>query len=304
MSRNYEQTQDDLLNMYVRQYYQIRNHIESLNDMLDEININIINITNNHLIRNRVNRNHNSFNRRQHNHVRYDYNNPINPSIYNLQTNNSISNNSSNNNSNNNINNNSNNNTRRNRNRNNSNNTDFYRRILDLFSENVPIIPTQQQIDNATRLVRYSDILEPLSEACPITLERFRLDDNVRQIETCGHIFLPQAFNQWFNSNVRCPVCRYDIRTYTTTDRNNVTNNTTTPIVSNAVSEEDNLNASTQSSHYNSNLLSSLSSRIFQELLNPTSNSNSNNDTFMYDASNNMFYFETILRPNSSYGNI
>jgi hypothetical protein len=43
----------------------------------------------------------------------------------------------------------------------------------------------------------------------------------------------------------------------------------------------------------NNNLLSSLSSRIFQELLNPTSN-----DTFMFDASNNMFYFETILRPN------
>ena len=287
MSRNYEQTQDDLLNMYVRQYHQIRQHIQSLNDMLDEVNLNIINITNNQLIRNRVNRTHNSFNRRQNNYVSYDYNNPINPNTYNLnQTNNSISNN---------------NNTRRNRNRNNSNNSDFYRRVLDLFSENVPITPTQQQIENATRLVRYSDILEPLSEACPITLERFGLDDMVRQIHYCGHIFCQTSFNEWFRNNVRCPVCRYDIRTYNNSNTNNNTNtynntNNTTNTNANTDTDTDtyaDTEIHNQESLTNNNLLSSLSSRIFQELLNPTSN-----DTFMFDASNNMFYFETILRPN------
>jgi hypothetical protein len=315
MSRNYEQTQDDLLNMYIRQYYQIRSHIESLNDMLDEININIINITNNNLIRNRVNRTHTLNNRRQNTFVSYDYNNPIRHNLYN-DTTSTI---------------NQNRNTRRSRNSNSM--TNFYRQILDLFNESVPIIPTQHQIDVATRLVKYSDIIDPLSECCPIALERFQDDEIVRQIHYCNHIFCQSSFNEWFRSNVRCPVCRYDIRLYTNdaSNSNNNTNNTNTNNTNttnnnnntnNATNTNTNTNNNTNNRSNNNrtnnnrtnnnnneanissepdynNILSSLSSRIFQELLN-----SSNSESISYDASNNMIFFETIFTPNNRYNNI
>ena len=34
----------------------------------------------------------------------------------------------------------------------------------------------------------------------------------VRQLLHCGHLFHQPQFDQWFQHNVRCPVCRYDIR--------------------------------------------------------------------------------------------
>jgi hypothetical protein len=85
---------------------------------------------------------------------------------------------------------------------------------MNQMLSDVIVRPTQQQIDNASRLVSYRDISSPLSESCPITLEHFNPDDDVMQIHHCGHIFSLNAFNQWFERNVRCPVCRYDIRNY------------------------------------------------------------------------------------------
>jgi len=36
----------------------------------------------------------------------------------------------------------------------------------------------------------------------------------VTLIRFCGHIFNSEQLNTWFRSNCRCPVCRYDIRSY------------------------------------------------------------------------------------------
>jgi hypothetical protein len=81
---------------------------------------------------------------------------------------------------------------------------------------NTPIVvrPTADQIAHASRLVRYGNIVNPVSDACPISLERFTNDDEVRQLLHCGHIFHTHQFQTWFSSNVKCPVCRHDIRTY------------------------------------------------------------------------------------------
>ena len=47
------------------------------------------------------------------------------------------------------------------------------------------------------------------------------------QIIHCGHIFIPHQLNRWFQNNVRCPVCRYDIRDYEPNQTNDSgTNNT------------------------------------------------------------------------------
>ena len=106
-----------LLTMYINQYNQTNTHIDSLLNMLDEIKANIINIIhprrtlinrphnnnrnnplrdrnnnnrphnnrhhNNRPHNNRNNNNRNNNNRQHNNSVFYDYNNPINPSIYN-----------------------------------------------------------------------------------------------------------------------------------------------------------------------------------------------------------------------------
>jgi hypothetical protein len=92
----------------------------------------------------------------------------------------------------------------------------------------VVIRPTPEQIENASTLIRFGDIQNPLSESCPISLDEFNDDDEVRQLLPCGHIFHPVQFQEWFSEHVRCPVCRYDIRNYRRLSRRNTpTNNTT-----------------------------------------------------------------------------
>jgi hypothetical protein len=94
--------------------------------------------------------------------------------------------------------------------------------ITDLLStflaSTVPIRPTAEQIDAATTLICYSDIVDPIASNCAISLEPFLPTDMVRQINHCKHLFLPDQFRQWFQNNVRCPVCRHDLRTGTNTN--------------------------------------------------------------------------------------
>lgn len=99
----------------------------------------------------------------------------------------------------------------------------FENATAEMFSNLTPVIvrPSRQQLDRATRIVRYGDIENPINTQCPISLENFQDGSNVVQILICRHIFQPSSFNQWFNSNVRCPVCRYDIRNYSSTTENN-----------------------------------------------------------------------------------
>jgi len=82
------------------------------------------------------------------------------------------------------------------------------------FYDNITVAPTRTQIENATRILQFSEITTPINSSCPITLERFDAGTSVTQILHCGHIFTPSGIDSWFQSNVRCPVCRYDIRDY------------------------------------------------------------------------------------------
>jgi hypothetical protein len=101
--------------------------------------------------------------------------------------------------------------------------------LIQRFFEPIEVYPTQTQIEIATRIARFSDILNPTNSSCPISMERFNDNDNVSIIRHCGHIFSTQELNVWFRNNCRCPVCRYDIRNYnpssnanrTTQERNN-----------------------------------------------------------------------------------
>jgi hypothetical protein len=76
----------------------------------------------------------------------------------------------------------------------------------------VVVRPTNEQIDNATEYILFTNELS--HNACPITLEPFQEGERVCRIIHCGHIFRETGLREWFQRNVRCPVCRYDIRNY------------------------------------------------------------------------------------------
>ena len=86
--------------------------------------------------------------------------------------------------------------------------------LLQSFLQPIEVFPTQSQIEIATRIVRFADIINPLNTSCPISMERFNDSDSVSVIRECRHVFSTQELQQWFRSNCRCPVCRYDIRNY------------------------------------------------------------------------------------------
>ncbi len=87
---------------------------------------------------------------------------------------------------------------------------DLYQRFFD------PIIiyPTASQIETATRRVLYRDIVTPINSSCPISMDNFNDNETVTIIRHCGHIFNIDELATWFQSNCRCPVCRYDIRNF------------------------------------------------------------------------------------------
>lgn len=90
--------------------------------------------------------------------------------------------------------------------------------VLSSFFDPVSVFPSSIQLDRALRQVYYRDIVSPLNNSCPISLERFTDDETVTVIRHCNHIFRSDEINNWFRSNCRCPVCRYDIRGSYTSD--------------------------------------------------------------------------------------
>ncbi len=282
MSYSLSQDQRRLLNMYMSQYDQTSAHIERLTLMLAEIRENIQQIVRlpNTNTNTNTNRSNQSSRRRrdENNSVFYDYNNPIDRYFYmdvplNINTN---------------------------TNTNRTINTTFSDLLSTFFNTNVTVRPTQQQLTNASRIIRYSAITNPLSEACPITLERFEPEQMVTQLLPCEHIFETNGFNNWFESNVRCPVCRYDIRDYrprTTTSSTTAT--TTTPTTASNNSGTTSTTAVTRPA--TTNILTTdasnnriLTSTLLEQLMSNYSNSN---ERVYYNPEYNYVIYETNLTP-------
>lgn len=91
--------------------------------------------------------------------------------------------------------------------------------------EDVIVRPSEQQIANATQMIDYSSENEYNNMNCPITLDEFTEGEQICRIRHCGHIFKEQALRNWFQRNVRCPVCRYDIRNYIPSNSTDSSNN-------------------------------------------------------------------------------
>lgn len=194
---------------------------------------------------------------------------------------------------------------------------------LNSFYDNVPVYPTTEQVTNGTRRLLYSDLEEePLNLSCPITLERFESDNEVLQILGCNHIFNPTSLEQWFRSNVRCPICRYDIREYVPITNGPRRNNfyqeeakeeeifrsyssessdstlrspSPEPCARNSIPEPtDNTEFISNLTTVTENLLNDLFSSSF-----PNNQFNFNGTTYSVDMSNNEIVFQGYVHPNN-----
>ena len=317
--------QHRLLTMYINQYNQTNTHIDSLLNMLDEIKANIINIIHPRTLINRDTHNHRHHNTNRYNNNRYQNNNNNNNRHNNRHYNNRQDNNTRYHNANNN--NRHQNNRHHNTNDNNNNrhnNTifydynnpispaiynDFFTRRDNVFTtqnnEAVTnffqnflntteiVSPTNEQIQNASRIIRYGSIVNPLSQSCPISLDEFQENNMVRQLLHCGHLFHQTQFDEWFQNNVRCPVCRYDIRNYTSTNTNEHllptnedTSNNNTNTNSNSINQIEHVTFDLTNEQF-SDIFNSLARNIFQSTLNSNTHNNNNNNNNNSGVSSN-----------------
>jgi hypothetical protein len=85
--------------------------------------------------------------------------------------------------------------------------------------EDVVVRPTDEQIQMSTRLVQGSELLteQQPQQVCAICQDSILSLDPCRLLQVCGHSFHQLCIDQWFQRNVRCPVCRHDIRSHTNT---------------------------------------------------------------------------------------
>lgn len=103
----------------------------------------------------------------------------------------------------------------------------------------VTIRPTASQVARATEQIRFSSVENPTNIQCPITREDFSDNEIILRIRHCRHLFNETALTRWFNSHVRCPLCRYDIREYvvpsitTSTETHSVLNHRDSRLFSN-----------------------------------------------------------------------
>lgn len=160
-----------------------------------------------------------------------------------------------------------------------SNNQDIntlFNNMYNNFMQPVEVFPTQSQIESATRRVRYCDISRPTNTQCPISMDEFNDNDMVTVIRPCGHIFHTEHLMNWFRTNCRCPVCRYDIRDYNSNasteffnNSNQYVNNNPQP-ETNEVIDSSNNNVERNSTNVNSSNISNLGTNLLNSISNDT----------------------------------
>jgi len=80
---------------------------------------------------------------------------------------------------------------------------------LNDLLEDVPVIPSQEQISVSTTL---KTLDEDISDNCAVCQDQLKKEQEVRTINHCSHMFHRECIDRWFETNVQCPCCRYDIR--------------------------------------------------------------------------------------------
>lgn len=74
--------------------------------------------------------------------------------------------------------------------------------------EPVVVRPTAAQIDAGTAI----EIVDAEEEVCAICQDTMEPGSQARSLNACDHRFHVACIDTWFQRNVRCPVCRHDVR--------------------------------------------------------------------------------------------
>ena len=97
--------------------------------------------------------------------------------------------------------------------------------LQGFLNQRVPVYPTAQEIERATTLFRVN---RHQDDICAICQDEIDINQEIRQIDHCSHLFHRDCIDTWFQANVHCPTCRHDIRDVANTtniNRNNRDNN-------------------------------------------------------------------------------
>ena len=86
--------------------------------------------------------------------------------------------------------------------------------IAPTSQEDVVITPTEEQINRACIVMPASDAHLGEQYVCPIDLSPIDDDESVMKIKHCGHVFRESNLRELFTRDVKCPMCRFDIREY------------------------------------------------------------------------------------------
>jgi hypothetical protein len=78
------------------------------------------------------------------------------------------------------------------------------------FLDPIPVYPTTTQINQAST-VRTANNTDDENN-CSICRENFIEGEELRNLNNCSHTFHKVCIDQWFRTNVHCPICRDDIR--------------------------------------------------------------------------------------------
>jgi hypothetical protein len=81
-------------------------------------------------------------------------------------------------------------------------------------SEGDPNYVSYDTIQIATKLIPFCTIHNPKNEICPISQIHFEEIDCIMQIIHCKHNFNPYSLFRWLDSNSTCPMCRYNLNSY------------------------------------------------------------------------------------------
>jgi hypothetical protein len=185
-------------------------------------------------------------------------------------------------------------------------------RPIGNFNDPVNVVATPQQISIATTHRLYENIETPTNDRCPICLEVFQPNSEVTQINNCRHIFNRAELSTWFETNVRCPVCRFDIRDHVDlplpaippTNTNTATPNASAQPPSPAPVAGSNTDAASMSTLDNhlTSLLDTLANQALHNMFEDNATSqilsnlfNNNIENLTFDPSANAFTFDTFI---------
>jgi hypothetical protein len=92
--------------------------------------------------------------------------------------------------------------------------TQTLNQIAPISHEDVVVAPTETQISGACDVMLARDANLSEQYVCPIDLSPIEANESVMKIKHCGHVFRESNLRELFTRDVKCPMCRYDIRDY------------------------------------------------------------------------------------------